>query len=160
MSAKYFSPKCIRPLFLQKTEGDAKRCGFTNGIVYCALLTLIIGAAGGRFYFHEENSEKQKKILYLIIGILSAIWIVIPLISWYGEGTMWVGYQDVIKDLMDQGYTRQQALSFIQGISDTGPQLGLAQGISAMVFAKSQEGETGETKAVKTEEKEEKDINV
>jgi hypothetical protein len=147
MAAKFFISKCILPTFLQKSEDDAKSCGLVNGLIYCSLVTLIILAGGGRFYLNEENLEKKKQILYFIIGILCLIWLVIPLVSRNGEGKMWIGYQDAIKDLMNQGYSKKDALAFIQGIATSAePNIGLAQGISAMVFAKGSQGGEDEKK--------------
>ena len=140
MSAKYFIPYCIKPLILQKNEHDAKMCGFVNGVIYSLLLTLIVAAAGGRFYFKEENLDTRKKLLHFILIGLAVVWIVFPFMSWYGHGSIWVGYQTAITDLMSQeGYTRQQAISVLQGAVESGPDLSLSQGLTSLIFAKSRE---------------------
>lgn len=151
MSAKYFIPYCIKPIFLHPTQKEARTCGLVNGLIYSALITLIVAAAGGRFYFVQENPETKKRILYGILIGLAIVWIFMPLLSWYGNGNMWKGYESTIVDLMNQGYTRQQAIAFLQGMVDESPQLGLAQGLSAMVFAKAKPSEEN-----KEENKEEK----
>lgn len=141
MSAKYFIPHCIKPVYLHQTESSAKQCGLVNGLIYSFLVSLIIIVAGGRYYFLQTDPIFRKKILYGIIITLSIIWILVPVISRSGSGTMWRGYVETIDELLAQGYTKQQAIAFLQGLVDQGPQLGLAQGLTAMVFTKSTEKE-------------------
>ncbi len=148
MSSKYVVPHCVRPIFLQSSKDSSKQCGLINGLIYCTMLTITIGAMGGRFYYKETDPVIKKYILYGIIGSLTCIWLFIPIIVRYGYGTIWEGYDQTTKDLMAQGYTKEQALSIIQGIAgDAEPQLGFAQSVSAAVFTQSN-GKDKEKKAV------------
>lgn len=137
MASKYFIPHCIRPIFLQSSENDAKNCGTVNGFIYCALVTLIILVGGGRFYLREQNPEYKSLIKKGIIGLLIVIWVVLPIITRYGQGTIWRGYDSVIRDLMSQGYTRKEALAFVSGFKEASTDVGLPKGL-AMVFASSE----------------------
>ena len=137
MYAKYFIPYCIKPIFLHPNIEDAKKCGLINGFIYSALLTLLILIIGGRYYLIQENNEMKKKIMYSIVIGLILLWTVIPFISRFGAGTMWTGYQSSIDDLLRQGFTRQEAIAFLQGLIDDSSQLGITSGLTGMVFAKT-----------------------
>jgi hypothetical protein len=136
MSSKYFLPYCIRPIFLQDTEAQAKKCGLINGLVYAVLASIIIITAGGRYYFKEDNTIIKKNIYYGIIIGLSLVWLIIPFLCWYGNGNIWKGYDSTISELIKQGYTRPQALAFLNGMNSESA-IGFVQGLTT-VFAKDQ----------------------
>lgn len=134
MASKYFIPYCIRPVYLQESESNAKTCGLVNGLIYCLLLTLIIGSGGLRFYLKEEKLDFKRNIFLATVSVIGLIWIVVPLIFRHGNGVMWNGYNSTINDLISKGYTHQEATRLLQGIQENGPSL---QGIGGMVFMKS-----------------------
>lgn len=149
--SKYLSSKCIRPLFLQKTKEDGGKCGNIDGFIYAFLFTVI--SAG---VFIKFDIYKIKYAIYGYLLFLSILWISVPIITSFSYGNMWDGYQETITDLMSQGYTRQEALSFINGMNQP---TSLAEGkISAMIFAskenemKNMESKIEENKDVKDNE--------
>lgn len=143
--SKFFLSYCIKPVYLQSSEQDAKKCGLINGSIYASLLTLIIVLLGGRFYLREKNYDDKKFILKCLIGVIIAIWIFVPVISYKGRGVEWNGYQNLIQELIDQGFTRQQALGFIQGISETSIQPGVVGNLSTMIFASDSKQKTNDS---------------
>lgn len=159
MFAKYLVPYCIKPVFLNSSRGEAMKCGFFNGLLICAFITIVSGLAALRFYMKEQNEDTKKQILKWYGIAIGVVWVFVTIFSWYGHGNMWEGYQGVIEDLVKQGFTRMQAISFLQNMDlsvSSALSLGPIQGMSAMVFASSKNGGVAQPKQVTEEKTEEK----
>ena len=78
---------------------------------------------------------KKKYIIYgTIIGLI-LFWIIVISVSRFGSGSIWQGYNSIIADLVNQGFTREQALSFIQGLPGNNGSFGFPQSLTSVVFA-------------------------
>lgn len=134
MASKYFLPYCIKPVFIHTNEKDVGTCGMVNGFIYAGTLSLVILIGGIRYYIKANTAESKRNIIYSIIGLLLVAWILIPIITRQSSINMWYGFQDSIRELMKQGYTFQEAVVLLQGMSQNA-QLGVLNNISSMIFA-------------------------
>lgn len=146
MAAKYYIPYCVRPSFLQDNENNASTCGLVNGIVYSFIFTVLIVLASIKFYRDEKDKDKKNNIVTITVIFLFVLWIFTPLSLWSGEKNVWNGHQQTIKSLMNDGFTKKEALSFIAGIKEPGIQINTAQGLPPMIFTKDLEEKTKERK--------------
>jgi hypothetical protein len=147
MSSKYFLSYCVKPTFLQKKKKDAKMCGLVNGFVYTFFLSLLIITFSIRFYYLQEKEDVKQKIILYVSILLALLWILVPMFRYYSEGSKWDGYKSLLLDLQKDGYTRQQAISFIQNI-DSSQGSDVPKNIKDVVFANKDQQQRSDKKEV------------
>ena len=82
--ASLFNPICGISLFNMTSSNTVKECGRINGYMVSILLSIItVISCGFWFAYHKniDNEDKTKSswwIWLVMVGILIAIWIIIP----------------------------------------------------------------------------------
>ena len=129
--SKYFASYCVKPIYLLSSIEEAQNCGLYNGLFMSSILTLFILLAGARYYFNQDvkyanqpaiqeyiTSNKKNTLIFMMV-LLGIVWVGIPVFSRYGYGNIWTGYTDSIKDLLAQGFTRQEAYALLQSVDSS-----------------------------------------
>lgn len=118
--SQLFVPSCIKPIYLMDTIDDAHRCGLVNGVIYCSMLTPIILIIIERIH-NKTEWFSGKTLVYTTIIVLSLLWILVPIILYFGYGSMWIGYTQTLNSLISQGLSRIQAFEMlVQLFGNTG----------------------------------------
>lgn len=105
MLAKYLDPACVKPLYLLKDKRAACKCGRLTGVVYAAIFTLIIVL----ILIQKHKISFSHPFVYAIIIVISSLWILLPYTFQYGYSNLWKGFQDLISDLVNSGYSQDRA---------------------------------------------------
>lgn len=85
----YFSPVCIRPLFLMDDIKDASHCGLLTGVIYSFFFSALL--IGIFIYLYHK---KELLFVYIPIACLILLWIIVPNIFKEGYKHRWTGYNE------------------------------------------------------------------
>ena len=126
--ATFLNPACSVPLFQQSTMSNVLTCARINGFIGAFIFTLLLLIP---IFFlvktfkqknHESTETYHKRrrwnIIWLsILGIIILLlWIFLPMINSWMNSKRWEGFQEQINSLVNNGYTRSQALDKIQSL--------------------------------------------
>lgn len=112
--SKFFSPYCIKPIYLIDTIEEAGTCGFINGLFYAFIFTLTILLAGYKFYGSETDINIKRYVIYAMGISIGLLWILSPIITYYSHKTLWDGYNDSKIELQSKGYDKMEILNILQ----------------------------------------------
>lgn len=138
MFSLYFSPSCVKPAFLNDKE-NVRKCWLLDGIGYSLLFTFILIIVNLYAYSKRVGNVNIGIVWNILIFIL--IWSLLPILFWYSGGNLWSGYQSIMSDLISSGFTKQEAISFIQGLDNfnKGTSTSVSPLLSKVVFGKDKE---------------------
>jgi amino acid transporter len=124
-----FDPRCRVPSF-QQTDGEiVKLCAKNSGYIISAILTffVVVGTISSLISYNKSKDIEEKNtgekinrttgivgICMLAVLILLLIWFGIPALVSFFSYNSWEGYQEQIKQLESQGYSRAKALKQVQ----------------------------------------------
>src|SRR5581483_6916668 len=111
--SKFIISYCVEPLYVIDDIEKARTCGYSTGLVYCTILTIIFGLIIIRHLYKHDSQYiyTPKPVLVVLLSAIILCWIFIPLFIRSFYGNMWSGYNAYIQDFINQGFTRQQAIA-------------------------------------------------
>ena len=120
--AKYIYPECGNPIYLTD-EQTAVKCGRISGLFSALFLSIVIIIFTVVLYLKSDkienksdmtqNTEKDKRILYIGFGLVILVWI-LPFIIGFIRKRKFQTYQIELQSYMNSGMTRNQAIQQLQ----------------------------------------------
>jgi NADH:ubiquinone oxidoreductase subunit 6 (subunit J) len=135
---------CSTATFLQ-TQDQASSCGKRYGLIFAIIMTLL-SIVGAVFIWNSHSIDsidvdddtiakrKRRKTFMLAgLGVLTLLfWLAIPLGSMM-MNYRWKSYNNDINGYMKAGFSRQKAISKVQGLYQTNQQTDAIIGAAAML---------------------------
>jgi hypothetical protein len=117
MMRLYFSPECVKPPFLSDDKTKIKQCWAMDGLFYAIFLVVLIFVSWT--YYRAKTPPELNPSSRTFVILSAIIVIVVPYLFWFSGGNLWEGYRLTMKSLIDQGFTKKEAINFLQGIDDS-----------------------------------------
>lgn len=132
MISKFILSKCLKPIYFQNTRVDAQECGMWNGVIISFIIVLLLCI----YIFKKKlNINIHYIFMFSLLFIFTS-----GLVSYFTYGNFYDTYINFIKYLIDkEGYTRQQAISYISGIQ--AGEISLNPSVASLIFARNKEDE-------------------
>jgi hypothetical protein len=144
MMRLYFSPQCVQPPFLVEDKYEVKRCWALDGIFYAVLLIVVMFISWTIYQSHVERVAGDHTTRVFIVMSLMLL-IVVPNIFSFSGGNLWEGYQITIRRLLNEGFSKKEAINFLQGVDDINRKTDAkSASLGRLVFAKGEEKEKSE----------------
>jgi CDP-diglyceride synthetase len=112
--SSYFLSYCINPIYLLNSIKEAQNCGLINGIFYAFLISVVFLYFILKAYFNNPHPRVAQQIVLFAIVVLGLVWIIKPSLVRHGYGQIWIGYNNIISNMLALGYTRVQAIAILQ----------------------------------------------
>lgn len=128
--ATLIDPACATPLFQMDSANTARECGKISGYMSAIVVSIIVIGVmmyffvkSGREYQDEEGVMRTKPKSWWILAVgfvvLIGVWIIVPTTSAWLNVRRFEGFQEQLKSLMAQGFSKTQAMSKMQDLVQT-----------------------------------------
>lgn len=134
-TARFFSSRCIKPLYFMKSSDEAGHCGFIDGIVMSIILSLSVAIAGFKFYTSDSIKYSKNHILYGGGIIIVLLWAILPIMMYSSSKTMWQGYNNARKELEEQGFSKIEIVNILRMFEQRSAPLNISNLPGGMIFA-------------------------
>lgn len=131
--SRFFSSRCIKPMYFMSNQDDSAHCGFIDGLVMAVILSLTVFSIGFKFYSSDKYSKKH--ILYGGGIIIILLWAILPIMMYSSNKTMWQGYNNARKELEEQGFSKIEIVNILRMFEQRSAPLNISNLPGGMIFA-------------------------
>lgn len=144
--SRFFSSRCIKPIYFMKSSEEASHCGFIDGIVMAIILTISVFSIGFKFYTSDSTKYSKKHILYGGGMIIILLWAILPIMMYSSSKTMWTGYNNARKELEEQGFSKIEIVNILRMFEQRSAPLNISNLPGGMIFASKESKEKKDEK--------------
>jgi len=151
--SRFFIPECIKPTFMLSSEKSAGKCGFTSGIIYGILLSIIVIIISLKYYLKETDDDMKRNIKLIGGGLIIFILLSFPPLFSHSSKKLWGGYDNTSRELRSQGYDRTEIFNILQSFDGGKTSINVG-GFAGIMMGRNEEKEKEKEKEKKNNIKE------
>jgi hypothetical protein len=137
--SRFFIPDCIKPTFMLSSEEIAGKCGFSSGILYGILASILVFIISLRYYIKETDDDNKRNIKLIGGGLIIFILFSFPSLFSHSSKTLWRGYDNTSRDLRSQGYDRSEIFNILQSFEQRSASINVGGFAGIMMSGKENE---------------------